>query len=631
MLNITKLWLVFLVYFLTLFSNIGQAQDNHIINSNNFNKNINLYSSLNLSRNNDLFISDVIALPRQKWQKLSANDNGISLLQGKNWITFELKNTSKDSFSAYFSIINRLTINNIQLFSIESPKIAKNIPLQLSRNKLLLGQLIINKQENNKFYLFIDSSESMNIPISITSNNSFYQRNNNKQYLQGFALGGMVFLSIVLFSLYIATSSKSAFLLSGYFISRTLFLSVLLGGGLHYYLPEYTDIKGFELPLLNAGSSICLLWFSVYLFDLKNTALNSYNLIRLLCLALLAYMPFSLLLNINTNILICLSIHSFTLLVLVFIGCVLIKKSTRLSRLFTFVMLILFLLSLLNHIEVNNNNLSSFDFNTFICGASFWLDSFLIIFLFCREYYYQLKEQQKIQKQLLASTLASKNAQEELLTLQQETQEQLEIRVQEHTLELHVTLQELEEANRELTEKNTLDELTGLYNRRFYDQKILAEYRRSRRNLTPLSLIIIDIDFFKKVNDNYGHLAGDYCLTLVAKQLKLQLHRTADTACRYGGEEFCIILPETAPQGAVALAESLRNVIETLTVVYENQTIPLTISCGVSSYLQQSGILPEHLFAAADKALYLAKQQGRNQTQEIALQNESQDKQLDEQ
>ncbi|MFB0999700.1 MAG: diguanylate cyclase, partial [Colwellia sp.] len=83
----------------------------------------------------------------------------------------------------------------------------------------------------------------------------------------------------------------------------------------------------------------------------------------------------------------------------------------------------------------------------------------------------------------------------------------LESKVQERTLELNIALQELEDANKELQEKNTLDELTGLYNRRFYDQKIQAEFRRSRRNLTPLSLVVIDIDYFKKVNDNYGHLA----------------------------------------------------------------------------------------------------------------------------
>jgi len=195
-------------------------------------------------------------------------------------------------------------------------------------------------------------------------------------------------------------------------------------------------------------------------------------------------------------------------------------------------------------------------------------------------------------------------------------QDELESKVQERTLELNIALQELEEANKELQEKNTLDELTGLYNRRHYDQKILAEYRRSRRNLTPLSLVVIDIDHFKRVNDNYGHLAGDACLVVIANCIKQCLRRSTDIGCRYGGEEFCLILPETDNKGALALAEELRESIEAYRANYNGIDISLTISCGLSTYLQQKHIQPEQLFAVADQALYQAKNNGRNQVQQ---------------
>jgi diguanylate cyclase (GGDEF)-like protein len=195
-------------------------------------------------------------------------------------------------------------------------------------------------------------------------------------------------------------------------------------------------------------------------------------------------------------------------------------------------------------------------------------------------------------------------------------QDELESKVQERTLELNIALQELEEANKELQEKNTLDELSGLYNRRFYDQKILAEYRRSRRNLTPLSLVVIDIDHFKKVNDSYGHLAGDECLVAVSASIKKCLRRSADIGCRYGGEEFCLILPETDSKGALALAEELRESIAACHINYNDTAIHLTISCGISTYQQQKNVQPEHLFAMADKALYKAKNNGRNQIQQ---------------
>lgn len=209
----------------------------------------------------------------------------------------------------------------------------------------------------------------------------------------------------------------------------------------------------------------------------------------------------------------------------------------------------------------------------------------------------------------------AKDSYQILLDQQQESQDLLEERVQERTLELHITLQELEEANRELEQKNTLDELTGLYNRRFYDQKILAEYRRSKRNLTPLSLLIIDIDHFKAVNDNYGHLAGDNCLVWLSKHLKQSIKRGSDMAFRYGGEEFCIILPDTDEKGAMVFAEALRKNIEHQVCRHEEIEIPLTISSGIFTYVQQDGVKPEQIFTRADKALYEAKNKGRNQTQ----------------
>lgn len=239
----------------------------------------------------------------------------------------------------------------------------------------------------------------------------------------------------------------------------------------------------------------------------------------------------------------------------------------------------------------------------------------IIIYTLYRKY---LVEKKHLKDQIVKAkedTLSAENAYQLLLEKQQESQDLLEERVQERTLELHIALQELEEANSELEKKNTLDELTGLFNRRFYDQKILAEYRRSKRNLTPLSLIIIDIDHFKAVNDTYGHLAGDQCLVWLSMHLKQSLKRSSDMAFRYGGEEFCVILPDTDEKGAIALAEALRKNIEHQVCTHKDIQIPLTISSGIFTYIQQSDVQPEQIFSSADKALYEAKHNGRNQTQ----------------
>ncbi len=230
-----------------------------------------------------------------------------------------------------------------------------------------------------------------------------------------------------------------------------------------------------------------------------------------------------------------------------------------------------------------------------------------------------LKKYRKLKKRFEGSLQESAQAELALQALakeQQQSQGLLEERVQERTLELHIALQELEEANQELERKNLLDELTSLYNRRSYDQKILAEYRRCKRNLTPLSLVVLDIDYFKKVNDNYGHLAGDQCLIWLSSLINQCLKRSSDLAFRYGGEEFCLILPDTDAQGAVNLAEGLRERVAAHPFHFEHFEIPLTISCGVSTYQQQAEVDPEDIFVGADRALYLAKNNGRNQTKQ---------------
>lgn len=240
----------------------------------------------------------------------------------------------------------------------------------------------------------------------------------------------------------------------------------------------------------------------------------------------------------------------------------------------------------------------------------------LIAFYLSRHYRSKYQQMVLQLKQAKGNTKIVEQALQTLAKEQEDNQDLLEERVQERTLELNIALQELESANQELERKNVQDELTGLHNRRFYDQKILAEYRRSRRNLTPLSLVLIDIDHFKLVNDNHGHLAGDQCLVWLAKHIKQGLKRSADKAFRYGGEEFCLILPNTDAEGALLLAEQLRLAISQYVFTFQETEIPLTISCGICTYQQQVDVGPEQIFAGADKALYQAKHDGRNQTKQ---------------
>ncbi len=153
------------------------------------------------------------------------------------------------------------------------------------------------------------------------------------------------------------------------------------------------------------------------------------------------------------------------------------------------------------------------------------------------------------------------------------------------------------------------DALTRLYNRRHFELEFNKEYKRSKRYGCDLSLAIIDIDYFKKINDEYGHLCGDYILKEIAFIIKDNFRQT-DTLFRYGGEEFAVILTETSAQNAPVPLERLRKRIEKNVFKFDGQSLNITVSIGVSSKTDFEN--PDGMFADADKALYEAKNDGRN-------------------
>ncbi|MCG7532259.1 diguanylate cyclase [Psychrobium sp. MM17-31] len=194
----------------------------------------------------------------------------------------------------------------------------------------------------------------------------------------------------------------------------------------------------------------------------------------------------------------------------------------------------------------------------------------------------------------------------------EEDQQTMEAIVDERTFELNVTLRELQETNRQLEEQATNDALTGVKNRKFFDQRLLAEYRLSRRQQTPLSLLLLDADKFKLVNDTHGHLAGDQVLIKIAQIASRILKRPNDYVCRYGGEEFAILLSNTDQTGACKVAEVIRQKIADTVIKTEAIDLQVTVSIGVSTLFIDAQTGDSQLFEQADQALYHAKESGRN-------------------
>jgi len=182
-------------------------------------------------------------------------------------------------------------------------------------------------------------------------------------------------------------------------------------------------------------------------------------------------------------------------------------------------------------------------------------------------------------------------------------------------LALKESERKLAEANKILQKLASLDGLTGIPNRRSFDEVLIKEWNRAKRHGNPLGLIMLDIDFFKLYNDHYGHQGGDDCLKKVAIALKDSLNRETDMMARYGGEEFSAVLPDTTLEGAIKIAEAMRLSVESKKIPHAKSKVSdqVSVSIGAASFTPtHDNTPPDILIAAADQALYKAKEAGRN-------------------
>jgi two-component system chemotaxis family response regulator WspR len=180
---------------------------------------------------------------------------------------------------------------------------------------------------------------------------------------------------------------------------------------------------------------------------------------------------------------------------------------------------------------------------------------------------------------------------------------------------LRVSQQQLLDTNLVLQRLMNSDGLTGLSNRRHFDEYLELEWRRAIREQTQLSLMMIDVDYFKAYNDNFGHLEGDEALRQVAKAIRASCSRPSDLPARYGGEEFALVLPNTSPGGARLLAEKLRLTVAGMNIphIAPSEGASLTVSIGLSTVVPPIGSHSRQLIQSADQGLYAAKHNGRNQ------------------
>ena len=405
---------------------------------------------------------------------------------------------------------------------------------------------------------------------------------------------------------------------AGYVIFLGLTLLALQGLGYHYIWPNSPWLQQHAVGIFGSLAMFLSILFCEGLLNVKafNTKLSALlkttAYIFLFGLIISFFIPLPVFIK-AFLLMLCVS----GLLILV-VAIWLWVKGLAIAGYYTLAWSVLFVCALT--VSLDTLNIMDFKIPSYyllMLGAG--IESVLLALILAVSHNQQHQMLLNTQAALLNKERQTQSAQKNMLALQEDVSKELEYKVQERTLELEVTLRELSDINRELQEKNSLDALTGLHNRDYFDKKYQAEIRRSRREQTQLSVVMVDIDYFKNVNDQYGHLVGDECIKIVAHTLKKVLKRPGDDVSRFGGEEFALILPNTDLEGALTLAEQLRAEIQKTTIQAGEISVNITISAGICTAIAKLNQPEDNILALADKQLYVAKNAGRNNVQGLHL------------
>ena len=377
------------------------------------------------------------------------------------------------------------------------------------------------------------------------------------------------------------------------------------------YLPIPKQWYYSSIITLAFGYILCAVWYALIQLEVRNYSENIVRPVR--------YVVIFGLLMLGISWFSSAWLASILLLIYTWSACLLMvstglfnwRRQVMAARWFTCAWLCVGIgLIYVSYMHINQMAIGLWAVNIVVCV--FWFANVLWFIGAISVYVEDIKHRISSNQRQLDEAHKQQALQEQKFEMEEQMREELEVKVQERSFELEVTLRELEEKNRELEEKSTQDALTGMRNRRFFDRKYLAETRRSRREHTMLSIVMLDIDHFKKVNDQYGHLAGDDVIRFVGRTITDMIKRHSDEGCRYGGEEFAIILPSTDKFGAISLAESIREKIASTEIDTAAGPVKVTMSFGIYTDVADAKMSANYYIELADKALYRAKQTGRN-------------------
>ncbi|MFT6344237.1 MAG: diguanylate cyclase (GGDEF)-like protein [Paraglaciecola sp.] len=564
-------------------------------------------------------ISNILSSSDSIWQPQHQDLTSLGLSDELHWFKFTLNNIAPAQ--ARLLEIDNALLDSINIWFVQDNKILAEYQagdtLAFSQRTVQHEHFLFpvpTSEQLLEVYVSSYSEGVMGLPLNIWQQNDYLAFTSKSSLIMGGFFGLMLAMGLSNLFFFITTRSPIFLMYAGYVIFFGLTLSALQGLGYRYIWPNSSWLQQHAVGIF-ANLAV---WLSILICDLLlnvrafNTTLSKF--LKISAYVFLFGLIISLFIPLQVFIKVFLLMLCVNGVLILTVAIWLWAKGLAIAGYYTLAWAVLFASSFAVSLDILNIiNLDLPAYYLLMLGAG--IETVLLALILAIGHNQQHQALLNTQAALLSKERQAQRAQEDMLALQEGNTEELEYKVQERTLELEVALRELSETNRELQEKNTLDALTGIRNRRYFDKKYQAEVRRSRREQTQLSVVMMDIDHFKNVNDQYGHLVGDECIKTVANIIKNALKRSSDDVCRFGGEEFAIILPNTDLEGALLLVERLRAKIEKTTIQVEDVSIIITISAGIGTAIADLNQPEDIILALADKQLYSAKNAGRNNVQ----------------
>ncbi len=544
----------------------------------------------------DLSIQDLRALPKSHWQTITTEKNlnkGFS--DGAFWVKLEL---SPQSFNQMLEIAYPL-LDEVSIYwerggeIIEAHHTGDSLPFNsrpINHRNFVFSVPTVN--DSVIAWIRVHTSGSVQVPITVSSSIQFLADEQVGFGWQAMFFGIVAALALYNFILFIIVR-QSTYLWYVLTVLITSLVQLNFKGLLFQFLwPDWPLINQYFTVSAVGAALFFTLTFAMNFLSVRQFSIGgdrALNTFRYMALLLVVY---GIVGSYQLGIVMVSGLAALVTPAAWIVGLLVWRRGQVLAGFYVLAWTPL----LLGHLALAVSKLGLAPigaFTEFVPQAGVALEAILLSFALA--YRINIERQKRQQAQALA------------LKTQREANLTLEARVMERT-------EELQKVNDKLKAVSLTDGLTQVANRRRFDEKLDEEWTRLIRSEQELSLIMIDIDYFKKVNDTCGHLAGDDCLVAVSNLINNEVKRTEDLLARYGGEEFAVLLPTTTSDEAMLIAERIRQAVELspITTSQDIAPIKLTISLGVATLIPDQNARCQNLIKFADEALYSAKASGRN-------------------